>query len=244
MENNHSEVGERLGASTDGIAVLYERAISDLLVIQDLNRLIRLGKPADSAEDGPKGEKLWALFDDFMDVYQKVSKRFDQSFELDREIRRQPQVTELILQTIETQSRRPYVEDTKIYLEKARNLCLHMLKGLTPVGSEGRTVESYLAKVDESQEITSKYGFTMAEIEAIGVLVENLRAELALISAGRKKARWTQLEKDVQKLRDQGKPTKLILHALRPQYPALTWEMVRSMSNRNPKRAKRGNQSK
>ena len=58
MENNHSEVGERLGASNDGIAVLYERAISDLLVIQDLNRLIRLGKPADSAEDGPKGKSF------------------------------------------------------------------------------------------------------------------------------------------------------------------------------------------
>ena len=244
MENNHSEVDERLGASTDGIAVFYQRAMGDLLVIQDLNRLIRLGKPADSAEDGPKGEKLWAMFDDFMDVYQKVSRRFDESFELDREMRRQPQVTELILQTIETQSRRPYVEDAKIYLEKARNLCLHMFKGLTPVGSEGRTVENYLAKVDECQEITSKYGFTMEEIEAIGPLVENLRAELALISVGRKKARWTQLEKDVQKLRDQGKPTRVILHALRPQYPVLTWEMVRSMCNRNSNRAKRGNQSK
>ncbi|MFM8400899.1 MAG: hypothetical protein ACKOAH_23985, partial [Pirellula sp.] len=90
MENKHSEVDERLGASNDGIAVLYDRAIGDLLVIQDLIRFVRLGKPADSVEDGPKGEKLWAMFDDFIDVYQKVSNRFDESFQLDREIRRQP----------------------------------------------------------------------------------------------------------------------------------------------------------
>ncbi|MFM8399011.1 MAG: hypothetical protein ACKOAH_14360, partial [Pirellula sp.] len=118
------------------------------------------------------------------------------------------------------------------------------LKGLTSGGSEGRTVENYLAKVDESQEITSKYGFTLEEIEAIGALVENLRAELALISVSRKKARWTQLEKDVQKLNDKRKSTRQILNALRPQYPSLTWEIVRSMCNKNPKRAKRGNKSK
>ncbi|MFM7928103.1 MAG: hypothetical protein ACKO9Q_10365 [Pirellula sp.] len=227
MENKHSEVDERLGASNDGIAVLYDRAIGDLLVIQDLIRFVRLGKPADSVEDGPKGEKLWAMFDDFIDVYQKVSNRFDESFQLDREIRRQP-----------------HVEDAKIYLEKGRVLCLNMLKGLFSGGSEGRTVENYLAKVDESQEITSKYGFTLEEIEAIGALVENLRAELALISVSRKKARWTQLEKDVQKLNDKRKSTRQILNALRPQYPSLTWEIVRSMCNKNPKRAKRGNKSK
>jgi hypothetical protein len=58
-------------------------------------------------------------------------------------------------------------------------------------------------------------------------------------SAGLKRARWTQLEKDVQRLNVTRKPTKEILNALRPQYPDLTWEIVRSICNKRTKRRKR-----
>jgi hypothetical protein len=58
-------------------------------------------------------------------------------------------------------------------------------------------------------------------------------------SAGLKRARWTQLEKDVQRLNVTRKPTKEILNALRPQYPDLTWEIVRSICNKRSKRRKR-----
>lgn len=58
-------------------------------------------------------------------------------------------------------------------------------------------------------------------------------------SAGLKRARWTQLEKDVQKLKVTRKPTKEILNALRPQYPDLTWEIVRSICNKRSKRKRR-----
>jgi hypothetical protein len=134
---------------------------------------------------------------------------------------------------------------------------------LAPV--EGtRTIETYYAKVDECGTLWKKFGFTSEENEAIPGLIENLRTEFALIEANRKprftaveqappkeqqatpaavdpklagpkRARWTQLEKDVHKLNEMRKPTKVILNALRPQYPDLTWEMVRSICNRNSK---------
>ena len=54
-----------------------------------------------------------------------------------------------------------------------------------------------------------------------------------------KRARWTQLEKDVQRLKVTRKPTKEILNALRPQYPDLTWEIVRSICNKRSKRRRK-----
>ena len=59
-------------------------------------------------------------------------------------------------------------------------------------------------------------------------------------SAGLKRARWTQLEKDVQRLNVTRKPTKEILNTLRPQYPDLTWEIVRSICNKRSKRRRKG----
>ena len=54
-----------------------------------------------------------------------------------------------------------------------------------------------------------------------------------------KRARWTQLEKDVQRLNVTRKPTKEILNALIPQYPDLTWEIVRSICNKRSKRKRK-----
>jgi hypothetical protein len=58
-------------------------------------------------------------------------------------------------------------------------------------------------------------------------------------SVGHKKARWTQLEKDVRKLNETRLRTKEILNALKSQYPNLTWEMVRAICNKKSKRVKR-----
>jgi hypothetical protein len=58
-------------------------------------------------------------------------------------------------------------------------------------------------------------------------------------SVGLKRARWTQLEKDVQRLNVTRKPTKEILNTLRPQYPDLTWEIVRSICNKRSKRRRK-----
>ena len=57
--------------------------------------------------------------------------------------------------------------------------------------------------------------------------------------SGRKKARWTPLEKDIQKLEEKRMSTDKILRLLLPKYPDLTWEKVRSFCNRNSKRVKR-----
>lgn len=78
--------------------------------------------------------------------------------------------------------------------------------------------------------------------QAIPLLIEDLRTELACISVdrlGHKKARWTQLEKDVRKLNETRMRTKEILNALKSQYPNLTWEMVRAICNKKSKRVKR-----
>jgi len=65
-------------------------------------------------------------------------------------------------------------------------------------------------------------------------------AAVEISSVGHKKARWTQLEKDVRKLNETRMRTKEILNALKPQYPNLTWEMVRAICNKKSKRVKRG----
>lgn len=65
-------------------------------------------------------------------------------------------------------------------------------------------------------------------------------AAVEISSVGHKKARWTQLEKDVRKLYETRMRTKEILNALKPKHPSLTWEMVRAICNRKSKRIKRG----
>lgn len=236
---------------TDPVAVLYGRAMGDLPTIQDLHRFDRLTSVAFINERSPKAEEFWNSFDRLLSTYRLAFDHFDGSARLYSEIMQQPEVEELIVRTKAEQHRPLYIEDAKIYIEKGRTLLLNLLQKLEPF--EGRqTSEAIQVSVDHYREIWSKYGFTFEEIQAIPGLIEKLRTEFGLISVDRKpthavvqkKARWTQLEKDVQKLRDKGKPTRVILHALRPQYPTLTWEMVRSMCNRNSKRAKRGNQSK
>ncbi|MEY2612039.1 MAG: hypothetical protein RL069_851, partial [Planctomycetota bacterium] len=184
-----------------------------------------------------------------------------------RKARQRPQVAELISRTRARQLRYPYIDDVKTYLDKALNLYLYLLRGL--VLAEGtRTIEAYYDKVDECRTLWKKFGFTSEENEAIPGLIDSLRTELALIeanrkttitevqqappkeqqataaaidakSAGPKRARWTQLEKDVHKLNEMRKPTKVILNALLPQYPDLTWEIVRSICNKNSKGRKR-----
>lgn len=236
---------------TDSVEVLYGLAMGDLPTIQDLYRFDRLASVAFIDDRSPKAKEFWNRFDRLLKTYRLAFDHFDESARLYSETMQQPEVEELIFRTKADPHRPPYIEDAKIYIEKGRTLLLNLLQELEPF--EGRrTSETIQARVDHCQEIWSKYGFTFEEIQAIPGLIENLRTEFGLISADRKpthravqkKARWTRLEKDVQELRNKGKPTKAILHALRPQYPALTWEMVRSMCNRNPKRAKRGNQSK
>lgn len=236
---------------TDPVAVLYGRVMGDLPTIQDLHRFDRLASVAFIDERSPKAKEFWNSFDRLLKTYRLAFDHFDESARLYSETMQQPEVEELIVRTKAEQHRPLYIEDAKIYIEKGRTLLLNLLQELEPF--EGRqTSEAIQARVDHCQEIWSKYGFTFEEIQAIPGLIEKLRTEFGLISVDRKpthkaiqkKARWTQLEKDVQKLRDQGKPTRQILNALRPQYPALTWEMVRSMCNRNSNRAKRGNQSK
>jgi hypothetical protein len=247
----------------DPIASLYNRAIVDLKDIYNCGKHEQLPGADSTNEPGPKAEECWALFDRLMETYRESFIRFDESRKLYRHARQQPQVAELVSRTRARQLRYPYIDDVKTYLDKSQKLYLYLLRGLAPV--EGtRTIETYYAKVDECGTLWKKFGFTSEENEAIPGLIENLRTEFALIEANRKprftaveqappkeqqatpaavdpklagpkRARWTQLEKDVHKLNEMRKPTKVILNALRPQYPDLTWEMVRSICNRNSK---------
>ncbi|MCE2801756.1 MAG: hypothetical protein LW724_19680 [Planctomycetaceae bacterium] len=232
----------------DPVAGLYNRAIVDLMDIYNCDKHEPLPGTQSPDDRGPKAEECWALFDRLMETYRASFIRFDESRKLYRHARQQPQVAELISRTRARQLRYPYID---------------LLRGLVPV--EGtRTIEAYYDKVDECGAMWKKFGFTSEENEAIPGLIENLQTEFALIeanrkhtftaveqappkeqqatpaavdpkSAGPKRARWTQLEKDVHKLNEMRKPTKVILNALRPQYPDLTWEMVRSICNRNSK---------
>jgi hypothetical protein len=247
----------------DPIAGLYSRAIVDLKDIYNCGKHEPLPGTQSPDDRGPKAEVCWALFDRLMETYRESFIRFDESRKFYRKARQQPQVAELISRTRARQLRYPYIDDVKTYLDKSQKLYLYLLRGLAPV--EGtRTIETYYAKVDECGTLWKKFGFTSEENEAIPGLIENLRTEFALIEANRKptftavqqtppkeqqatlaavdpklagpkRARWTQLEKDVHKLNEMRKPTKVILNALRPQYPDLTWEMVRSICNRNSK---------
>ncbi len=251
----------------DPVAVLYNRAIVDLKDIYNCGKQEQLTGAESPEERGPKAEECWALFDRLMETYRESFIRFDESRKLYRKARQQPQVAELISRTRARQLRYPYIDDVKTYLDKSLNLYLHLLRGL--VLAEGtRTIEAYYDKVDECRTLWKKFGFTSEENEAIPGLIDSLGTELALIeanrkptftevqqappkeqqataaavdakSAGPKRARWTQLEKDVHKLNEMRKPTKVILNALRPQYPDLTWEIVRSICNKNSKGRKR-----
>jgi len=236
----------------DPVAGLYNRAIVDLMDIYNCGKQEPLPGVESPDDRGPKAEVCWALFDRLMETYRASFIRFDESRKLYRHARQQPQVAELISRTRARQLRYPYIDDVKTYLDKSQKLFLYLLRG------------AYYDKVDECGTLWKKFGFTSEENEAIPGLIENLRTEFALIeanrkhtftaveqappkeqqatpaavdpkSAGPKRARWTQLEKDVHKLNEMRKPTKVILNALRPQYPDLTWEMVRSICNRNSK---------
>ena len=247
----------------DPIAGLYTRAIVDLKSIYNCDKQEQLPGAGFADERGPNAEECWAIFDRLMETYRASFIRFDESRKLYRHTRHQPQVAELISRTRARQLRYPYIDDVKTYLDKSQTLFMYLLRGLAP--SEGtRTIQAYDDKVDECGAMWKKFGFTSEENEAIPGLVDCLGNEFALIEAnrkptfiavqqdppkeqqattaavepkpeGNKRARWTQLEKDVHKLKEMRKPTKGILNALRPQYPDLTWEIVRSICNKNSK---------
>ena len=247
----------------DPIAGLYARAIVDLKAIYNCDKQGQFPGAEFHDERGPKAEECWALFDRLMETYRGSFIRFDESRKLYRDARQQPQVAELISRTRARQRRYPYIDDVKTYLDKSQKLFMYLLRGLAP--AEGtRTIQAYYDKVDECGALWKKFGFTSEENEAIPGLLDNLGTEFALIeanrkptftavqqaspkeqqatpaavdpkSAGPKRARWPQLEKDVHKLKEMRMPTKGILNSLRPQYPDLTWEMVRSICNKNSK---------
>jgi hypothetical protein len=247
----------------DPIAGLYTRAIVDLKSIYNCDKQEQLPGAGFADERGPKAEECWALFDRLMETYRASFIRFDESRKLYRHTRHQPQVAELISRTRARQLRYPYIDDVKTYLDKSQKLFMYLLRGLAPVQGT-RTIQAYYDKVDECGAMWKKFGFTSEENEAIPGLIANLETEFALIEAnrkptfiavqqdppkeqqattaavepkseGNKRARWTQLEKDVHKLKEMRKPTKGILNALRPQDPDLTWEIVRSICNKNSK---------
>jgi len=101
--------------------------------------------------------------------------------------------------------------------------------------------------VGNIDEIYRRYGMQLVErmiyaCEKITASVELERSSILQVgvnktadtnSPGRKRPRWTQQEKDIRKLKDARMHTKAILDALRPKYPDLTWEVVRSICNRN-----------
>ena len=164
---------------------------------------------------------------------------------MDRDIRQQPQVGELIFRTRATQRRQPFIEDAKAYLDKSRKLYRYLLEGLAPVKGK-RTIKAYLDKVDDCRALWMKYGFDIEEIEAIPGLIDNLRTEWALISVdrkpnftatqqdqpkeqqakvaeptkpskktGRPKAEWTQEDKKIIELGRQGMKPQEIASKLR-----------------------------
>jgi anti-sigma28 factor (negative regulator of flagellin synthesis) len=170
---------------SDPVFVLYHRALQDLENIKDLQRFGRLTDPCFPAERGPKAKECWALFDSSIETYQWALSRFDESAKLDRDIRQQPQVGELIFRTRATQRRQPFIEDAKAYLDKSRKLYRYLLEGLAPVKGK-RTIKAYLDKVDDCRALWMKYGFDIEEIEAIPGLIDDLRTEFALICVDRK----------------------------------------------------------
>jgi len=234
---------KRQNHGLDPIAVLYDRAICDLLHIQDLSRIDGLRIPGSLDQQGPEVDRWWVLLDNLNETYRRAFRRFDESVQLDREIRQQPQVAEVIAQARAKRGRQSTIEEAKTYLDKGRELFLVLMDGLSPVQGE-RTMKTLTAKIDDCREIWSKHGFSFEETQAIPLLIEDLRTELACISVDHrlvpKKARWTQLEKDVRKLNETRMRTKEILNALKPQYPNMTWEMVRAICNKKSKRVKRG----
>ena len=219
---------------SDPVAVLYHRAIGDLWLVQDRHMHDRLTDPCFPAERGPKATECWAIFDSMIETYRWLLGHFDESAKLDRDLRQQPQVGELIFRTRATQRRQPFIEDAKAYLDKSRKLYRYLLEGLAPVKGK-RTIKAYLDKVDDCRALWMKYGFDIEEIEAIPGLIENLRTEFALIcvdrkptytatqqdqpkepqakvaepkkpsqNAGRPKADWTQEDKKIIELSRQG----------------------------------------
>lgn len=233
---------KRQNQGRDPIAVLYDRAICDLSHIQDLGRIDGLRLPGSLDQQGPEVDRWWVLLDNLNETYRQAFRRFDESVQLDREIRQQPQVAELIAEAREKRGGQSTIEDAKTYLDKGRELFMVLMEGLSPVRGE-RTMKTLTAKIDDCREIWSKYGFSFEETQAIPLLIEDLRTELACMSMdrlGHKKARWSQLEKDVRKLYETRMRTKEILNALKPQHPSLTWEMVRAICNRKSKRVQRG----
>lgn len=248
----------------DPVAFLYLRALQDLENIRDLDRVDRLSDPCFPDERGPKAKECWAIFDSFIETYRWALNRFDESLKLDREIRQQPQVAELIFRTRAKQGRQPYIEDAKAYLEKSRKLYRYLLEGLVPVTGK-RTIKAYLGKVDDCRELWFKYGFNFDEIQAIPALIENLRNELARIyvdrkptftefqqnepkengklkSGGRSGAKvkvWTELENAIYELRQEGKSPLEIKKALSSKYPELTVQQAKSKVDAIEKRLKR-----
>lgn len=248
----------------DPVAFLYLRALQDLENIRDLDRVDRLSDPCFPDERGPKAKECWAIFDSFIETYRWALNRFDESLKLDREIRQQPQVAELIFRTRAKQGRQPYIEDAKAYLEKSRKLYRYLLEGLVPVTGK-RTIKAYLGKVDDCRELWFKYGFTFDEIQAIPALIENLRNELARIyvdrkptftesqqnepkekgkhkSRGRSGAKvkvWTELEKAVYELRSQGKTPVQIRDTLKHEHSGITAKEVKRLCDAIEKRLKR-----
>ena len=170
---------------SDPVAVLYHRAIGDLWLVQDRHKQDRLTDPCFPAERGPKAKDCWDIFDSLIETYRWLLGHFDESAKLDRDIRQQPQVGELIFRTRATQRRQPFIEDAKAYLDKSRKLYRYLLEGLAPCKGK-RTIKAYLDKVDDCRALWMKYGFDIEEIEAIPGLIENLRNEFALIDVDRK----------------------------------------------------------
>lgn len=182
---------------SDPVAVLYRRAIGDLCLMQDRGGQDRLPDPCFPAERGPKATECWAIFDSMIETYRWLLGHFDESAKLDRDIRQQPQVGELIFRTRATQRRQPFIEDAKAYLDKSRKLYRYLLEGLAPVKGK-RTIKAYLDKVDDCRALWMKYGFDIEEIEAIPGLIDDLRTEFALIDKDRKPT-YTATQQDQSK---------------------------------------------
>lgn len=256
---------------SDPVAVLYRRAMEDLENIRDLERFDRLTDPCFPDERGPKAKECWATFDSLIETYRLALGRFDESVKLDREIRQQPQVGELIFRTRATQRRQPFIEDAKAYLDKSRKLYRYLLEGLTPC-KDKRTIKAYLDKVDDCRALFMKYGFDIEEIEAIPRLIDDLRNEFALISvdrkptftatqqdqpkeqqskvaepkkptnkAGRKPKPWEPLEIEIDKCKSQGMTPCEIRDALQGKSPGLTRQQVVKIIDDLRKRKGRGN---
>ena len=249
---------------SDPVAVLYRRAMEDLGNIRDLERFDRLTDPCFPAERGPKAKECWAIFDSLIETYRWALGRFDESVKLDRDIRQQPQVGELIFRTRATQRRQPFIEDAKAYLDKSRKLYRYLLEGLAPC-KDKRTIKAYLDKVDDCRALFMKYGFDIEEIEAIPRLIDDLQTEFALISVDRKPTftatqqdqpkengdpktggrpgaklkAWSDLEKDIYELRQKGKTPLEIKEALIPKYPDLTGKRIKSIVDALEKRLNR-----